>query len=183
MASQEPLANTSAGNRYDGLTPEQIEQEMEKTRESLAVKLSRLEDEVEDKVRTTVDHVSGQIVETVDHITGKVRHSVDKVHNTVDKVHDKLSFRSRVEKDPYKTLAGVLVAGLAFGAWIGYRSRPKLGLQQRPASQPLLTQKQRQRAGALVKGALGSLAMTAGRQFMHSKVNDLVHKFHASGRA
>ncbi len=173
MAPEEPLEATSSNhNRYDKLSSEELALEMEKTRMSLAGKLNRLEEEVGDKVRNTVDHVSGQIVGTVDHIADTVKHSVAQVQSQFD-------LPARIEKNPYKTLGGVMVAGLAFGAWIAQKKKPHRGSSissakafQTGAGSGVLP---------LVKGLVATMLVTAARQLLETKVHGYINSLQSKG--
>lgn len=171
MAAEESLENRIDGKRYEDLSAEELAAEIEKTRLSLAGKLNRLEEEVGDKVRNTVDHVSGQIVGTVDHITDTVKHSVTKVQNQFD-------LPARIQENPYKTLGGVMLAGLAVGAWMGQRNRG----HQSHASSSFMPHAGGSGVGTILKGIIGTVAISAAKQIVESKVHGLVHNLQQSGR-
>lgn len=170
MAAEESLEGRINGNRYQDLSPEELAAEIEKTRLSLAGKLNRLEEEVGDKVRSTVDHVSGQIVGTVDHITDTVKTSVAKVQSQFD-------IPARIQENPYKTLGGILVAGVAFGAWLGQKKRGS-----HAGGPSLLHGAAPNGVGPLVKGLIGTVVVSAGRQLIETKVHGLIQNLQRSGR-
>ncbi len=162
MVAQEPLDRVLNDKKSEQKSPEEIELEIEKTREALTVKLSRLEEEVEDKVRNTVDQVSGQIMDTVDHFTGRVKDGVERVQNQFD-------LRLRMQRDPLRTMALALGAGFAFGAWLASRQRPSApALAAQHANHQTLA-----RGGVvpILKGIASTVAVSAAQRIVQNKVD------------
>ena len=178
MVAQEPLERLINDKKAEQKSPEEIEHEIEKTREALTVKLSRLEEEVEDKVRNTVDQVSGQIMDTVDHFTGKVKDGVERVQNQFD-------LRLRMQREPIRTMAIALGAGFAFGAWLAMRRRPTpLALAAGPTMPHNNGHQAIARAGIvpILKGIASTVAVTAAQRMIQSKVDNYLHSLQEAPR-
>ena len=112
---------------------EVIQEQMDKTKSSLAQKLDALEGQVASTVTSTTEAVQGAtqtatgavetVKETVDNVTEKVQEAMtsvtDKVQETVQAISDTFNLRLQMEQHPWMVLGGALGVGCLIGATLG----------------------------------------------------------------
>jgi len=120
------------GRKPEDKKPEEIEREMEQTRESLTQKVAALEQTVTGKVQTvteTVEQVKNSIQDTVASVKDSVQDTVssvkdslkDSVHAVADTVKETLDISGHVRSYPWASVGVAAGAGFLLGFLVGGR--------------------------------------------------------------
>jgi len=152
---------------------ELIQQEMEKTRGSLAEKLEALEEHVTDTVASTTgavqetthsvqETVTGAVdavKETVAAVTDKVEETMstvtDKFQETVKTVSDSFNLRLQMERHPWVVLGGAVAAGYLLCSSLPAESESMAPVSTNPASPPPARESWGDRPSARNSGTFG----------------------------
>jgi ElaB/YqjD/DUF883 family membrane-anchored ribosome-binding protein len=121
-------------NRTPGLTseasPDQIQQEMQETRESLTEKVAALENQVmgtiqtaADTVTDTVDAVKDAVSSAPDAVSDTMKQTVAAVKQSFQDTIGSISVTGCVRSHPLETVGASLVTGFLAGYFIGGSSR------------------------------------------------------------
>ena len=109
-------------------TPEQIEQEMLLTRESLTEKVAALESQVVGTVQSAADTITG----TVDAVRSLVSHAPETVSDTMkqavaavgDTMRDSLDISAHVRRNPWASVGASTMLGCVVGWLVSGSRRP-----------------------------------------------------------
>lgn len=101
--------------------PEMIKQDIDRTRESLSVKVGALEDHIKDTIHSVTEKVEDTIDTVKTKVEGTVQAVTHTVESTVEGVKRTFDIPYQVRRHPYGMAGGALVAGAALGWWVGNR--------------------------------------------------------------